>query len=57
MGSIIHPVTFTTSYGMLLTQRISRRRDMHKRITLGKESAEVAARVGRDERRSEDIKD
>jgi len=41
---------------MFLTQRISRRRDIHKRVTMGRESAEVAARGGRDKRRSEDIK-
>jgi hypothetical protein len=42
---------------MFLTQRISRRRDVHKRITVGRESAEVAARGGRDKWRSEDIED
>jgi hypothetical protein len=43
---------------MFLTQRVSGRRDMHKRITMGRESAEVAARGrGGGERRSEDIKD
>jgi hypothetical protein len=30
---------------------------MHKRITLGREFAEVAARDGRDKMRSEDIND
>jgi len=42
---------------MFLTQRISRRWDIHKRITLGRGSAEVAARGGRDKRRNENIKD
>ena len=50
-------VTFTTGYGIFVTQRISRRRDMRTRITVGRGSAEVAARGGRDERRREDIKD
>lgn len=55
LGSILHSVTFTTNYGMFRTQRISRRWDMHKRITV--ESAEVAARGRRYKRRNEDIKD
>jgi len=42
---------------MFLTQRISRRWDMHKRITLGRESEKLAARVGRDKRRNENIND
>jgi hypothetical protein len=57
LGSTLLPVTFTTSYCMLLTQRVSRRRDMHKRITMGRDFAEVAARGRGGERRSEDIKD
>lgn len=35
LGSILHPVTFTASYVMYLTQRSSRGWDVHTRITVG----------------------
>jgi len=42
---------------MFVTQRISGRQDTHKKITPGRESAEVGARDSRYKRRSEDLKD